>query len=143
MALGELRQLERQGCRPAPDVVLDTLEQVKNGPIATCSSESPSPHSTPSTPGTPGTPSTPGTPGTPGTPSPLSPLSPISPLPGPPPGPPRPANPSPDALGSFKPVAAARIGVPLRPPALRPKPVVPPKSSTPPLPPPLDKSCTM
>uniref|UniRef100_A0A671YDR3 SLIT-ROBO Rho GTPase-activating protein 2 n=1 Tax=Sparus aurata TaxID=8175 RepID=A0A671YDR3_SPAAU len=113
VALGELRQLERQGCRPAPDVVLDTLEQVKNGPITTCSSD------------------------------PLSPLSPISPLPGPPPGPPRPSNPSPDTLGSFKPVAAARIGAPLRPPALRPKPMVPPKSSTPPLPPPLDKSCTM
>uniref|UniRef100_A0A8D3AE09 SLIT-ROBO Rho GTPase-activating protein 1 n=1 Tax=Scophthalmus maximus TaxID=52904 RepID=A0A8D3AE09_SCOMX len=114
VALGELRQLERQGCRPAPDVVLDTLEQVKNGPVTTaCSSD------------------------------PLSPLSPISPLPGPPPGPPRPANPSPDALGSFKPVAAARMGAPLRPPALRPKPIVPPKSSTPPLPPPLDKSCTM
>uniref|UniRef100_A0A7N8XJH6 SLIT-ROBO Rho GTPase-activating protein 1 n=1 Tax=Mastacembelus armatus TaxID=205130 RepID=A0A7N8XJH6_9TELE len=93
VALGELRQLERQGCRPAPDVVLDTLEQVKNGPMTTCSSE--------------------------------------------------PANPSPDTLGSFKPVAAARIGVPLRPPALRPKPMVPPKSSTPPLPSPLDKSCTM
>uniref|UniRef100_A0A3Q2CHI0 SLIT-ROBO Rho GTPase activating protein 1b n=1 Tax=Cyprinodon variegatus TaxID=28743 RepID=A0A3Q2CHI0_CYPVA len=117
VALGELRQLERQGCRPAPDVVLDTLEQVKNGPVATCSSESPSPHSTP--------------------------MSPISPLPGPPAGPPRPTNPSPDALGSFKPVAAARMGTPLRPPALRPKPVVPPKSSTPPLPSPLDKSCTM
>uniref|UniRef100_A0A8C4H862 SLIT-ROBO Rho GTPase-activating protein 1 n=1 Tax=Dicentrarchus labrax TaxID=13489 RepID=A0A8C4H862_DICLA len=53
VALGELRQLERQGCRPAPDVVLDTLEQVKNGPMTACSSESPSPHSTPSTPGTP------------------------------------------------------------------------------------------
>uniref|UniRef100_A0A8C4H625 SLIT-ROBO Rho GTPase-activating protein 1 n=2 Tax=Dicentrarchus labrax TaxID=13489 RepID=A0A8C4H625_DICLA len=110
VALGELRQLERQGCRPAPDVVLDTLEQVKNGPMTACSSD---------------------------------PLSPLSPLPGPPPGPPRPANPSPDTLGSFKPVAAARIGAPLRPPALRPKPMVPPKSSTPPLPPPLDKSCTM
>uniref|UniRef100_A0A8C6Q1V6 SLIT-ROBO Rho GTPase activating protein 2B n=1 Tax=Nothobranchius furzeri TaxID=105023 RepID=A0A8C6Q1V6_NOTFU len=109
VALGELRQLERQGCRPAPDVVLDTLDQVKNGPVASCSSESPSPHSTPR----------------------------------PPPGPPRPSNPSPDTLGSFKPVAAARIGAPLRPPALRPKPVVPPKSNTPPLPPPLDKSCTM
>ncbi|XP_031714998.1 SLIT-ROBO Rho GTPase-activating protein 1-like isoform X2 [Anarrhichthys ocellatus] len=124
VALGELRH----GCRPAPDVVLDTLEQVKNGPATSCSSESPSPHSTPSTPGTP---------------SPLSPLSPMSPLPGPPPGPPRPANPSPDTLGSFKPVAAARMGAPLRPPALKPKPTVPPKSSTPPLPPPLDKSCTM
>ncbi|XP_032444607.1 SLIT-ROBO Rho GTPase-activating protein 1-like isoform X2 [Xiphophorus hellerii] len=127
VALGELRQLERPDRRPAPDVVLDTLDQVKNGPVASCSSESPSPHSTPSTPGTPGTP------------SPLSPMSPISPLP----GPPRPANPSPDALGSFKPVAAARMGAPLRPPALRPKPAVPPKSSTPPLAPPLDKSCTM
>uniref|UniRef100_A0A3Q3IHF3 SLIT-ROBO Rho GTPase activating protein 1b n=1 Tax=Monopterus albus TaxID=43700 RepID=A0A3Q3IHF3_MONAL len=103
----------QHGCRPAPDVVLDTLEQVKNGPVTTCSSD------------------------------PLSPLSPISPLPGPTPGPPRPANPSPDTLGSFKPVAAARIGAPLRPPALRPKPMVPPKSSTPPLPSLLDKSCTM
>uniref|UniRef100_A0A8C5NB29 SLIT-ROBO Rho GTPase-activating protein 1-like n=1 Tax=Gouania willdenowi TaxID=441366 RepID=A0A8C5NB29_GOUWI len=105
VAFGELR-----GCRPAPDVVLDTLD----------------PHSTPSTPETPGTP---------GTPSPLSPLSPVSPLPGP-------TNPSPDA--SFKPVAvSSRVGTPLRPPALRPKPLVPPKSSTPPLPAPLDKSCTM
>uniref|UniRef100_A0A8C2Z5H8 SLIT-ROBO Rho GTPase activating protein 1b n=1 Tax=Cyclopterus lumpus TaxID=8103 RepID=A0A8C2Z5H8_CYCLU len=104
VALGELRQLERQGCRPAPDVVLDTLDQVKNGPLNTCSSD---------------------------------------PLPGPPPGPPRPANPSPDTLGSFKPVSAARMGAPLRPPALKPKPMVPPKSSTPPLPPPPDKSCTM
>ncbi|XP_019753022.1 SLIT-ROBO Rho GTPase-activating protein 1-like [Hippocampus comes] len=75
-ALGDFRPAERQGRRPAPDVVLDTLEQVKNGPPAPCSSESPSPHSTPSTPGTPGTP---------GTPSPLGPLSPVSPLPGPPP----------------------------------------------------------
>uniref|UniRef100_A0A8C5HB76 SLIT-ROBO Rho GTPase-activating protein 1-like n=1 Tax=Gouania willdenowi TaxID=441366 RepID=A0A8C5HB76_GOUWI len=121
VAFGELR-----GCRPAPDVVLDTLEQVKNGPSTGCSSDSPSPHSTPSTPETPGTP---------GTPSPLSPLSPVSPLPGP-------TNPSPDA--SFKPVAvSSRVGTPLRPPALRPKPLVPPKSSTPPLPAPLDKSCTM
>ncbi|XP_059907031.1 LOW QUALITY PROTEIN: SLIT-ROBO Rho GTPase-activating protein 1-like [Gadus macrocephalus] len=150
MVLGELRQLERQGCRPAPDVVLDTLEQksgstststssstntTSSSTATTCSSESPSPHSTPSTPGTPGTP---------GTPSPLSPLSPMSPLPGPPP---RPGNPSPDGMASFKPVAAAvpppRMGVPLRPPALRPKPPVPPKSSTPPPPSPLDKSCTM
>ncbi|XP_051911859.1 SLIT-ROBO Rho GTPase-activating protein 1b isoform X2 [Hippocampus zosterae] len=132
-ALGDFRQAERQGRRPAPDVVLDTLEQVKNGPTAPCSSESPSPHSTPSTPGTPGTP---------GTPSPLGPLSPVGPLPGPPP---RPANPSPETPGSFKPAPAPRAGVPPRPPALRPKPAVPPKSGTPPLPPPppLDKSCTM
>ncbi|KAG7257573.1 hypothetical protein CRUP_017320 [Coryphaenoides rupestris] len=126
VVLGELRQLERQGCRPAPDVVLDTLEQVKNGPgststsstnttssaATTCSSESPSPHSTPSTPGTPGTP---------GTPSPLSPLSPVSPLPGPPP---RPGNHSPDGMAAFKVAAAAppRIVVPLRPPGPGPPP---------------------
>ncbi|XP_077565915.1 SLIT-ROBO Rho GTPase-activating protein 1-like [Stigmatopora nigra] len=128
-ALGELRHCERQGRRPAPDVVLDTLEQVKNGPPASCSSESPSPHSTPSTPGTP------------------SPLSPVSPLPGPPgqPGPPglppRPSDSSPETTGCFKPATGARV--PSRPPALRPKPAVPPKSSTPPLAPPLDKSCTM
>uniref|UniRef100_A0A674EXW6 SLIT-ROBO Rho GTPase activating protein 1b n=1 Tax=Salmo trutta TaxID=8032 RepID=A0A674EXW6_SALTR len=133
VALGQLKQMERGGCRPAPDVVLDTLEQVKNSPITACSSESPSPHSTPSTPGTPGTP------------SPLSPLSPLIPLPGPPPAPLRSTNPSPDTLGSFKPVLGTplRMGAPLRPPALRPKPLVPPKSNTPPLPPLLDKSCTM
>uniref|UniRef100_A0A8C7G0K9 SLIT-ROBO Rho GTPase activating protein 1b n=1 Tax=Oncorhynchus kisutch TaxID=8019 RepID=A0A8C7G0K9_ONCKI len=113
VALGQLRQLERGGCRPAPDVVLDTLEQVKNSPITACSSESP--------------------------------LSPLIPLPGPPPAPIRSTNPSPDTLGSFKPVVGAplRMGAPLRPPALRPKPLVPPKSNTPPLPPLLDKSCTM
>uniref|UniRef100_A0AAZ3RL03 SLIT-ROBO Rho GTPase activating protein 1b n=1 Tax=Oncorhynchus tshawytscha TaxID=74940 RepID=A0AAZ3RL03_ONCTS len=80
VALGQLR---RGGCRPAPDVVLDTLEQVKNSPITACSSESPSPHSTPSTPGTPGTP------------SPLSPLSPLIPLPGPLPHPSDPPTPPP------------------------------------------------
>uniref|UniRef100_A0A8C7PQQ1 SLIT-ROBO Rho GTPase activating protein 1b n=1 Tax=Oncorhynchus mykiss TaxID=8022 RepID=A0A8C7PQQ1_ONCMY len=112
VALGQLRQLERGGCRPAPDVVLDTLEQVKNSPITACSSD---------------------------------PLSPLIPLPGPPPAPIRSTNPSPDTLGSFKPVVGAplRMGAPLRPPALRPKPLVPPKSNTPPLPPLLDKSCTM
>uniref|UniRef100_A0A673WTE4 SLIT-ROBO Rho GTPase activating protein 1b n=1 Tax=Salmo trutta TaxID=8032 RepID=A0A673WTE4_SALTR len=112
VALGQLRQLERGGCRPAPDVVLDTLEQVKNSPIKACSSD---------------------------------PLSPLIPLPGPPPAPIRSTNPSPDTLGSFKPVVGAplRMGAPLRPPALRPKPLVPPKSNTPPLPPLLDKSCTM
>uniref|UniRef100_A0A4W5NWY1 SLIT-ROBO Rho GTPase activating protein 1b n=1 Tax=Hucho hucho TaxID=62062 RepID=A0A4W5NWY1_9TELE len=115
VALGQLRQLERGGCRPAPDVVLDTLDQVKNSPITACSSD------------------------------PLSPLSPLIPLPGPPPTPLRSTNPSPDTLGSFKTVVVAplRMGAPLRPPALRPKPLVPPKSNTPPLPPLLDKSCTM
>ncbi|KAK5896248.1 hypothetical protein CgunFtcFv8_009868 [Champsocephalus gunnari] len=103
VALGEFR-------RPAPDVVLDTLEMVKNGPPTPCSSESPSPHSTPSTPGTPGTPVTPGTP------SPLSPLSPLIPLPGPPP---RPSNPSPDTLGSFKTRGGRSYGTP--PTAPRPE----------------------
>uniref|UniRef100_A0A8C8D1B2 SLIT-ROBO Rho GTPase activating protein 1b n=1 Tax=Oncorhynchus tshawytscha TaxID=74940 RepID=A0A8C8D1B2_ONCTS len=104
VALGQLR---RGGCRPAPDVVLDTLEQVKNSPIT----PSEPPHSPP----------------------------------WPPPAPIRSTNPSPDTLGSFKPVVGAplRMGAPLRPPALRPKPLVPPKSNTPPLPPLLDKSCTM
>uniref|UniRef100_A0A674EXM7 SLIT-ROBO Rho GTPase activating protein 1b n=1 Tax=Salmo trutta TaxID=8032 RepID=A0A674EXM7_SALTR len=112
VALGQLKQMERGGCRPAPDVVLDTLEQVKNSPITACSSD---------------------------------PLSPLIPLPGPPPAPLRSTNPSPDTLGSFKPVLGTplRMGAPLRPPALRPKPLVPPKSNTPPLPPLLDKSCTM
>ncbi|XP_077450460.1 SLIT-ROBO Rho GTPase-activating protein 1-like [Stigmatopora argus] len=123
-ALGDLRHCERQLRRPAPDVVLDTLEQVKNGPPAPCSSESPSPHSTPSTPGTP------------------SPLSPVSPLPGPPGPPLRASDSSPEATGCFKP-AATGARVPSRPPALRPKPAVPAKSSTPPLAPPLDKTCTM
>uniref|UniRef100_A0A8C8EJQ4 SLIT-ROBO Rho GTPase activating protein 1b n=1 Tax=Oncorhynchus tshawytscha TaxID=74940 RepID=A0A8C8EJQ4_ONCTS len=102
VALGQLKQMERGGCRPAPDVVLDTLEQVKNSPITACSSESPSPHSTPSTPGTPGTP------------SPLSPLSPLIPLPGPLPG------------------DSTPYGGSTSPPALRPKPLVPPRV-TPPL----------
>uniref|UniRef100_A0A8C8CAD8 SLIT-ROBO Rho GTPase activating protein 1b n=1 Tax=Oncorhynchus tshawytscha TaxID=74940 RepID=A0A8C8CAD8_ONCTS len=107
VALGQLR---RGGCRPAPDVVLDTLEQVKNSPIT-----SPQPSEPPHSP------------------------------PWPPPAPIRSTNPSPDTLGSFKPVVGAplRMGAPLRPPALRPKPLVPPKSNTPPLPPLLDKSCTM
>uniref|UniRef100_A0A3P8Y7N3 SLIT-ROBO Rho GTPase activating protein 1b n=1 Tax=Esox lucius TaxID=8010 RepID=A0A3P8Y7N3_ESOLU len=113
VALGELRQLERGSCRPAPDVVLDTLEQVKNGPNTACSSESP-----------------------------LSPLSPLpgpppTPLRSANPSPDTLGSFKPVAGASL------RMGAPLRPPALRPKPLVPPKSSTPPLPPPLDKSCTM
>ncbi|KAF3859670.1 hypothetical protein F7725_022069 [Dissostichus mawsoni] len=123
VALGEFR-------RPAPDVVLDTLEMVKNGPPPLLLRVTQPPQH----------PQHPRDPGYPRYPGPLSPLSPLIPLPGPPP---RPSNPSPDTLGSFKPVAAARMGPPLRPPALKPKPMVPPKSNTPPLPPPLDKSCTM
>ncbi|XP_035282847.1 SLIT-ROBO Rho GTPase-activating protein 1-like isoform X1 [Anguilla anguilla] len=56
--------------------------------------------------------------------------------------------PSPDSMSTFKPLLAPRMGVQLRPPALRPKPLVLPKTSPiqPPAPPPqdpLDKSCTM
>ncbi|XP_018548851.1 SLIT-ROBO Rho GTPase-activating protein 1 [Lates calcarifer] len=54
-----------------------------------------------------------------------------------------------DTMSTFKPVVAPRMGVQLKPPALRPKPMVLPKSSQAPQPPaassqdPLDKSCTM
>uniref|UniRef100_A0A8C6UIL9 SLIT-ROBO Rho GTPase-activating protein 1 n=1 Tax=Neogobius melanostomus TaxID=47308 RepID=A0A8C6UIL9_9GOBI len=54
-----------------------------------------------------------------------------------------------DTMSTFKPVVAPRMGVQLKPPALRPKPLVMPKTSQPPQGPatptqdPLDKSCTM
>ncbi|KAJ8373840.1 hypothetical protein SKAU_G00044200 [Synaphobranchus kaupii] len=120
-ALNELRELERQSsANHAPDVVLDTLEQVKNAPTPGGSAESFSPlhgyalratdhHRR----GNGAGPSS-----------------------------------SPEALSTFKPVLAPRMGVQLKPPALRPKPLVLPKSgpAQPPAPPPhgpLDKSCTM
>ncbi|KAG9335210.1 hypothetical protein JZ751_005563 [Albula glossodonta] len=124
-ALNELRELERQSsANHAPDVVLDTLEQMKNAPTPASSTES------------------------------------ISPLHGyvlrpSDPHPPRRSHPHPhphphaaDALSTFKPTLAPRMGVQLKPPALRPKPLVLPKtgpSQPPPAPPqgPLDKSCTM
>ncbi|TRY82841.1 hypothetical protein DNTS_022057 [Danionella cerebrum] len=111
MALNELKELERQSSsKPAPDVVLDTLEQVKS---VSSSSESLNqrhgvmfrPTITTSTSG--------------------------------------------DAMSTFKPAAAPRMGVQLKPPALRPKPVVsiPKTGASQHPPPPLqdsqDKNCTM
>ncbi|XP_030645791.1 SLIT-ROBO Rho GTPase-activating protein 1 isoform X1 [Chanos chanos] len=120
-ALNELRELERQStAKHAPDVVLDTLEQMKNAPTPASSTES------------------------------LSPLHGVV-L--------RPTGAEPhmrrstsssatDAMTTFKPAVAPRMGVQLKPPALRPKPMVMPKTNTaqpaaPPPQDPLDKSCTM
>uniref|UniRef100_A0A4W3J0L5 SLIT-ROBO Rho GTPase activating protein 2 n=1 Tax=Callorhinchus milii TaxID=7868 RepID=A0A4W3J0L5_CALMI len=104
-ALNELRELERQsGVKPAPDVVLDTLEP----------SKSPSP-------------------------SPPSSLQ-------------RSASSSCDLPCAFRPVKSVKLAVQVKPPALRPKPAVFPKSSPPSTslasppgqqPPPPDKSCTV
>ncbi|XP_053478759.1 SLIT-ROBO Rho GTPase-activating protein 1 isoform X1 [Ictalurus furcatus] len=109
-ALNELRELERQSsAKHAPDVVLDTLEQMKNSPsTAGSSAESLNRH----------------------------PLR-------------RSTSSSSDAMSTFKPAIAPRMGVQLKPPALRPKPmVVLPKAGTAqasasPAQDPLDKSCTM
>ncbi|XP_060779651.1 SLIT-ROBO Rho GTPase-activating protein 1 isoform X5 [Neoarius graeffei] len=109
-ALNELRELERQSsAKHAPDVVLDTLEQMKNSPATSGSSaESLNRH----------------------------PLR-------------RSTSSTSDAMSTFKPTIAPRMGVQLKPPALRPKPmVVLPKggaaqASAPPPQDPLDKSCTM
>uniref|UniRef100_A0A671SZJ2 SLIT-ROBO Rho GTPase-activating protein 2 n=1 Tax=Sinocyclocheilus anshuiensis TaxID=1608454 RepID=A0A671SZJ2_9TELE len=109
LALNELRDLERQnGKSAAPDLVLDTLEQVKSSP----SGSTPSSLSSPSD-----------------SPSPLSPISPLPPLP-PLPGPS--SRRSNDPVATFKPIASPRMGVTLRPPALRPKPPILPKANPPP-----------
>uniref|UniRef100_A0A672RHJ9 SLIT-ROBO Rho GTPase-activating protein 2 n=1 Tax=Sinocyclocheilus grahami TaxID=75366 RepID=A0A672RHJ9_SINGR len=109
LALNELRELERQnGKSAAPDLVLDTLEQVKSSP----SGSTPSSLSSPSD-----------------SPSPLSPISPLPPLP-PLPGPS--SRRSNDPVATFKPIASPRMGVTLRPPALRPKPPILPKANPPP-----------
>lgn len=134
-ALNELRELERQSSvKHAPDVVLDTLEQVKHQPPP---------------------------PG--GAGEPISPLHGMlvhhrhgGPSPGEVQGMRRSASSNSDAMTTFKPAVAPRMGVQLKPPALRPKPMVLPKTATPPhphshpqpsAPPPqqeaLDKSCTM
>ncbi|KAL2093799.1 hypothetical protein ACEWY4_011111 [Coilia grayii] len=144
-ALNELRELERQSSvKHAPDVVLDTLEQVKHQPPP---------------------------PG--GAGEPLSPLHGMmvhhrhgghgGTSPGDTPGMRRSASSNSDAMSTFKPTVAPRMGVQLKPPALRPKPMVLPKTATPPhphphahphphsqpsAPPPppqeaVDKSCTM
>uniref|UniRef100_A0A3P9CLW6 SLIT-ROBO Rho GTPase-activating protein 1 n=1 Tax=Maylandia zebra TaxID=106582 RepID=A0A3P9CLW6_9CICH len=127
-ALNELRELERQSsAKHAPDVVLDTLEQRQTsgssggGPTPASSSESLSPIHAVMLRSTANT------------------------------EPPtrRSTSSSNDSVSTFKPVVAPRMGVQLKPPALRPKPMVLPKSNQAPQPPanssqdPLDKSCTM
>ncbi|KAJ8249693.1 hypothetical protein COCON_G00229090 [Conger conger] len=126
-ALNELRELERQSsANHAPDVVLDTLEQVKNVPAPGGPSDSLSPlhgyslrAADPHRRGNTG----------------AGPSSSSS-------------SSAAEALSTFKPTLAPRMGVQLKPPALRPKPLVLPKTgpSQPPPPPPhgpVDKSCTM
>ncbi|XP_015676230.1 SLIT-ROBO Rho GTPase-activating protein 1 [Protobothrops mucrosquamatus] len=117
-ALNELRELERQSsAKHAPDVVLDTLEQMKNSPTNTTSTES------------------------------LSPLHNII-LRNAEPQIRRSTSSSSDTMSTFKPMVTPRMGVQLKPPALRPKPVVLPKTN-PSIGPssssqgPADKSCTM
>ncbi|XP_013872000.1 SLIT-ROBO Rho GTPase-activating protein 1 isoform X4 [Austrofundulus limnaeus] len=129
-ALNELRELERQSsAKHAPDVVLDTLEQRQTGGGggggggATLASSSES----------------------------LSPIHGVMLRPTANTEPPirRSTSSSSEAMSSFKPMVAPRMGVQLKPPALRPKPMVMPRSNQVPQPPtgsaqdPLDKSCTM
>ncbi|KAG7320483.1 hypothetical protein KOW79_016336 [Hemibagrus wyckioides] len=119
LALNELRELERQSGKP--DLVLDTLDQMKSSPSLP-SGSTPSTLSSPSD-----------------SPSPLSPHSPLPPLPGP------------ISRRCPEPLPSPRLGVTLRPPALRPKPAILPKTNAqppqqPPTPPqnfPNDKSGTM
>nr|XP_016778599.2 SLIT-ROBO Rho GTPase-activating protein 1 isoform X4 [Pan troglodytes] len=117
-ALNELRELERQStAKHAPDVVLDTLEQVKNSPTPATSTES------------------------------LSPLHNVA-LRSSEPQIRRSTSSSSDTMSTFKPMVAPRMGVQLKPPALRPKPAVLPKTNptigpAPPPQGPTDKSCTM
>uniref|UniRef100_A0A452RWU4 SLIT-ROBO Rho GTPase activating protein 1 n=1 Tax=Ursus americanus TaxID=9643 RepID=A0A452RWU4_URSAM len=117
-ALNELRELERQStAKHAPDVVLDTLEQVKNAPTPATSTES------------------------------LSPLHNVA-LRSSEPQIRRSTSSSSDTMSTFKPMVAPRMGVQLKPPALRPKPAVLPKTNptvgpAPPSQGPTDKSCTM
>uniref|UniRef100_A0A674JLS7 SLIT-ROBO Rho GTPase-activating protein 1 n=1 Tax=Terrapene triunguis TaxID=2587831 RepID=A0A674JLS7_9SAUR len=117
-ALNELRELERQSsAKHAPDVVLDTLEQMKNSPSLATSTES------------------------------LSPLHSVV-LRSTEPQIRRSTSSSSDTMSTFKPMVAPRMGVQLKPPALRPKPIVLPKTNptigpSPPSQGPTDKSCTM
>ncbi|XP_005988732.1 SLIT-ROBO Rho GTPase-activating protein 1 isoform X2 [Latimeria chalumnae] len=117
-ALNELRELERQStAKHAPDVVLDTLEQMKNSSTPATSMES------------------------------LSPLHNVILRSSDPPIR-RSTSSSNDAMSTFKPMVAPRMGVQLKPPALRPKPIVLPKTNPSLGPPPpsqgsTDKSCTM
>ncbi|XP_053572811.1 SLIT-ROBO Rho GTPase-activating protein 1 isoform X4 [Bombina bombina] len=117
-ALSELRELERQStAKHAPDVVLDTLEQMKNAPIPATSIES------------------------------LSPLHNVM-LKSTEPQIRRSTSTSSDTMSTFKPMVAPRMGVQLKPPALRPKPIVLPKTNpvigpSQPSQGQADKSCTM
>lgn len=131
-ALNELRELERQSsAKHAPDVVLDTLEQRQTssggggggggGATLASSSECLSPiHGVMLR-------------STANTEPPIR----------------RSTSSSSEAMSSFKPMVAPRMGVQLKPPALRPKPMVMPRSNQVPQSPtgsaqdPLDKSCTM
>lgn len=124
-ALNELRELERQSsAKHAPDVVLDTLEQRQTsggggGPTPASSSES------------------------------LGPIHGVLLRSAANTEPPvrRSAGSSGDTMSTFKPVVAPRMGVQLKPPALRPKPMVLPKTGQVPAASspqdPVDKSCTM
>uniref|UniRef100_A0A8C7XA73 SLIT-ROBO Rho GTPase-activating protein 1 n=1 Tax=Oryzias sinensis TaxID=183150 RepID=A0A8C7XA73_9TELE len=124
-ALNELRELERQSsAKHAPDVVLDTLEQRQTS----CSGGGgPTPASSRES---------------------LSPIHSVTLRAAVNTEPPVRRNAS-DPVSTFKPTVAPRMGVQLKPPTLRPKPMVLPKSSPAPQPPaapaqdPLDKSCTM
>uniref|UniRef100_A0A3P9GY34 SLIT-ROBO Rho GTPase-activating protein 1 n=1 Tax=Oryzias latipes TaxID=8090 RepID=A0A3P9GY34_ORYLA len=124
-ALNELRELERQSsAKHAPDVVLDTLEQRQTS----CSGGGgPTPASSRES---------------------LSPIHSVTLRAAVNTEPPVRRNAS-DPVSTFKPAVAPRMGVQLKPPTLRPKPMVLPKSSPAPQPPaapaqdPLDKSCTM
>ncbi|XP_030072237.1 SLIT-ROBO Rho GTPase-activating protein 1 isoform X2 [Microcaecilia unicolor] len=117
-ALNELRELERQSsAKHAPDVVLDTLEQIKNSPTPAASTES------------------------------LSSLHNVM-LRSTEPQIRRSTSTSSDTMSTFKPMVAPRMGVQLKPPALRPKPIILPKTNPgigppPPSQGPTDKSCTM
>lgn len=127
-ALNELRELERQSsAKHAPDVVLDTLEQRQTSgggsglgpPTPSSSGDSLSPiHGVMLR-------------STANTEPPIR----------------RSTSSTSDTMSTFKPVVAPRMGVQLKPPALRPKPLVVPKSSPAPQPPApqdsQDKSCTM
>ncbi|KAG8439608.1 hypothetical protein GDO86_005696 [Hymenochirus boettgeri] len=99
LALNDLRELERHSsAKHAPDVVLDTLDQMKNCPTTATSTES------------------------------LSPLHNII-LKNAEPQIRRSTSTSSDTMSTFKPMVAPRMGVQLKPPALRPKPIVLPKTN--------------
>ncbi|XP_024137646.1 SLIT-ROBO Rho GTPase-activating protein 1 isoform X2 [Oryzias melastigma] len=127
-ALNELRELERQSsAKHAPDVVLDTLEQRQTSSGSSSGGGGPTPASSSES---------------------LSPIHGVMLRAAVNTEPPVRRNAS-DPVSTFKPAVAPRMGVQLKPPTLRPKPMVLPKSSPAPQPPaatpqdPLDKSCTM